>query len=62
MTITQVGISMDILGFLLMAPTLFIKEKFIPFEPVIGEWRWWLRLTAIALIVLGFALQLWGTF
>ena len=59
MSITQIGLLMDILGFLLMAPTLSITEKFIPFEPVMGEWRWWLRLTAIVLIVLGFAFQLW---
>ena len=59
LTFTQIGLLMDILGFILIAPTLFNTRKWIPFEPVIGEWRWWLRLTGFAFIVVGFALKSW---
>ena len=62
MSITQIGLSMDILGFLLIIPILTMTQKGIPFEPVMWEWSWWQRLTGVTLIVLGFAFQLWGTF
>ncbi len=61
MTFTQIGLSMDTLGFILIAPTLFNTRKWIPFEPVIWEWRWWLRLTGFFFIVAGFAFQLVAT-
>lgn len=62
MIITQIGLSMDILGFILIAPILAMTRKGIPYEPVVGQWRWWQRLIGVSLIVLGFMFQLAGTF
>ncbi len=63
MTFTQIGLSMDIIGFLLIAPALGVIGEGIPFwEPIKWSQSWWLRLTGIALVVLGFIFQLWDTF
>ena len=62
MTLTQIGLCMDIVGFLLIIPTIGMKEKGFQFEPVIGDLRWWLRVSGIGLVALGFALQLAGTY
>lgn len=62
MTLTQIGLSMDIFGFMLIVPILTMTKKGIPYEPVVGQWRWWQRLIGVILIVLGFVFQLVDTF
>ena len=62
MTLTQIGLSMDIVGFMLIVPILTMTKTGIPFEPVVGQWRWWQRLIGVSLVVLGFVFQLVATF
>ncbi len=62
MTLTQIGLSMDIVGFMLIIPIITMTKTGIPYEPVVGQWRWWQRLIGVSLVVLGFVFQLVATF
>ncbi len=62
MTLTQIGLLADILGFIVIAaPSLSWRKTGIPFLPKIGEWRWWMYVLGVTLVIVGFALQLLGT-
>ncbi len=62
-TPTQFGLTMDIVGFLLLAPSLnFGRMKALMFAPEPWTWRWCTQTLAILLIIGGFGTQLYGTF
>ncbi len=62
MTLTQIGLLADILGFIVIAaPSLSWRKTGIPFLPKIGEWRWWMYVLGVTLVIGGFGLQFLGT-
>ena len=61
MTLTEIGLLGDILGFtVLAAPSLFWRKTGIPFLPKIGERRWWVYVLGVILVIVGFVLQFLG--
>ena len=61
MTLTQIGLLGDILGFIVIAlPSLSWRQTGIPFLPKIGEWRWYVYALEVTLVIGGFGLQFLG--
>ncbi len=61
MTLTEIGLLGDILGFTVIAtPSLFWRKTGIPFLPKIGEKRWWVYVLGLVLVIGGFGLQFLG--
>ncbi len=61
MTLTQIGLLSDILGFIVIAlPSLSWRKTGIPFLPKIGERLWWVYVLGVTLVIGGFGLQFLG--
>ena len=61
MTLTQIGLLIDMVGFVVIAgPALLWNVRGIPFLPKRWEGRWWRYLVGVILILLGFGLQFVG--
>lgn len=61
MTLTQIGLLADILGFIVIAiPSLFWRRKGIPNLPKMGDWRWGVYVLGVAMVIVGFFMQLLG--
>ena len=62
MTLTQLGLLADIVGFTFLAGSgLFWTKVGIPFAAKMWEPKWWVMVTGVSLVVGGFFLQLLAT-